>query len=642
MYKRFTLFILSALLCFSLEVKAQQQARIQVIQSQLEQLSATVPGLNSAVQLSVNGVSIQEFVSALAKSNNLSINIDPKLNIRVANIFNNVTALDILVFLAKNYNLDLSFTGSIITISQYQDPNSNIHPIKEIKAKYNPSDNTLSLELENDSLSVVARKVTQLSGKNIVVASGLSGKRVSAFFANAPFETALEKLAFANDIKMVKTNDNFYLFQALGDNEEQYVNGDKNTAIRKVFKPVAPNAAAGNLGLFIRTVGGQKMISLDCNNASIQDLVKSASQEMGKNYFLYSDIKGTITSHVTDISYDNFLSSLFQGTDYTYRIENGNYLIGDRKLEGLRNSRVIMLQKRSIDTIQAMIPVEWKKGVEIKEFREQNTLLLSGAGPQVAELESYIKQLDQLVPVVMIEVTLIDINKGRTVATGISAGVADSVKTGGTVLPGVNYTFGSGSINDFLNRLGGATHLNLGHVTPNFYATINALETNSNVKVHSVPKLSTLNGHTASLSIGSKRYYLIQTQNVLPSLTNPTSIFSQQYNAVEANLVINIKPIVSGDDQVTLGITVNITDFIGTPPTNAPPPTSTSKFESIIRAHNEDMIVLGGLEREEDSDSASGVPLLSRIPILKWLFSSKSKTHTKIVTLVFIKPTIIH
>lgn len=642
MYKRFTLFILSALLCFSLEVNAQQQPRIQVIQSQLEQLSATVPGLNSTVQLSVNGVSIQEFVSALAKSNNLSINIDPKLNIRVVNNFNNVTALDILVFLVKNYNLDISFTGSIITISQYQDPNLNTHPVREIKAKYNLSDNTLSLELENDSLSIVARKITQLSGKNIVVASGLSGKRVSAFFVNAPFETALEKLAFANDIKMLKTNDNFYLFQPLGENEEQYVNGDKNTAVRKVFKPAAPNAAAGNLGLFIRTIGGQKMISLDCNNASIQDLVKSASQEMGKNYFLYSDIKGTITSHVTDISYDNFLSSLFQGTDYTYRIENGNYLIGDRKLEGLRNSKVIMLQNRSIDTVQAMIPVEWKKGVEIKEFREQNTLLLSGPGPQVAELESYIKQLDQLVPMVMIEVTLVDINKGRTVATGISAGVADSVKTGGTVLPGVNYTFGSGSINDFLNRLGGVTHLNLGHVTPNFYATINALESNSNVQVHSVPKLTTLNGHTASLSIGSKRYYLIQTQNVLPSLTNPTSIFSQQYNAVEANLVINIKPIVSGDDQVTLAIKVDITDFIGTPPTNAPPPTSTSKFESIVRAHNEDMIVLGGLEREEDSDTASGVPILSRIPVLKWIFSSKSKTHTKIVTLVFIKPTIIH
>ena len=53
------------------------------------------------------------------------------------------------------------------------------------------------------------------------------------------------------------------------------------------------------------------------------------------------------------------------------------------------------------------------------------------------------------------------------------------------------------------------------------------------------------------------------------------------------------------------------------------------------------MIVLGGLERAEKSDGASGVPLLSRIPVLKWIFSSKSKTNSKVVTIVFIKPSII-
>ncbi|WP_233165696.1 type II and III secretion system protein [Pedobacter sp. ASV12] len=54
------------------------------------------------------------------------------------------------------------------------------------------------------------------------------------------------------------------------------------------------------------------------------------------------------------------------------------------------------------------------------------------------------------------------------------------------------------------------------------------------------------------------------------------------------------------------------------------------------------MIVLGGLERTENSESGSGVPLLSRIPILKWLFSSREKSNAKVVTLVFIKPTILY
>jgi type IV pilus assembly protein PilQ len=642
MQRKFTFSFFILLCFFALHSNAQTQDRINLIQSELEQLSLTVPGLNQQVQLSVNGVSIQEFLSALSKSNNLSINIDQRLNIKVTNNFNNVTALNILVFLAKNYSLDISFTGSIITISPYTDPSLNLHPVKEIKVRYSQTDNTISLELDNDSLYAVARKITRLSGKNLVVTPALMTKKVTAFIAGAPFETAIEKLAYANDFKMVKTSDNFYLLQSLGEGEELYVNGDRNTAVRKTFKPAA-TGTGGNAGVYSKTVpGGQKLISVDATNANIQDLVKSASQEMGKSYFLYSEIKGTITSHVNDITYDNFLSSMFQGTDYTFRLENGIYLIGDRKLEGLRAHRVIQLQNRSIDTIQAMIPTEWRKGVEIREFKEQNTLLLSGSGPQITEIEEFIKQIDKLVPMVLIEVTLLDVRKTRTVTTGISIGTSDSVKTGGTILPGFDYTFSTRSINSFLNGISKITSINIGQVTPTFYARLSALEANNNVNVRSVPKLSTLNGHSATLSIGSTRYYAIRTQNVIPSLTNPTNIFTQQFNKTEANLAINIRPVVSGNDQVTLNIKVEISDFIGNPPDNAPAPTSTSKFESIVRAHNEDMIILGGIERTEGTEVTSGTPILSRIPILKWIFSNRSKTTGKVITVVFIKPTIIH
>lgn len=651
MHKRITLFIcavfwsmLFVLPC--LNAYAQQQTtdpRISQIQEHLQKLAPAVPGINEKVQLSVTGVSIQEFLRALAQSNKLNINIDPKLNFKVYNNFTNETAANILLFLVKEYNLDISFIGSIMTVGPYQDTRPVLVPVKEINARYNEAGGTLSLELNNDSLAAVARKITQVSHKNIVVPSALLNKKINSFFVDAPFQTALEKLAFANGVKVAKTSDNVYVFEPLEEGEEVYINGDKNTDVRRTFKPAAAGASGGTAGLSSRTLPGgkEKLISSDASNASILDLVRSASREMNKNYFLYSDIKGTISTHVSDIGYDNFLSALFQGTDYTFRQENGIYLIGERKLEGLRVNKVIQLQNRSIDTVQAMIPTEWKKGVEIREFREQNTLLLSGSGPQIAEIDSLVRRLDQIVPMVLIEVTLVDIRKNRTVTTGIKAGVADSVKTGGTVMPGLNYTFGSGSINDFLNRLGRATSINLGHVTPNFYVNLAALEANSNVDIRSVPKLSTLNGHAATLSIGSTRYYVTRTQNIYPSVTTTQNVVTEQYNKVNADLAITIRPVVSGDDQVTLNIKVDISDFIGIPPDNAPPPTSTSKFESIIRAHNEDMIVLGGLERTENSSSGSGVPLLSRIPVLKWLFSSRSKTNGKVVTVVFIKPTII-
>ena len=644
---RFT-FIILCLFTFMLQFQianAQDTAasdRERQVESRLRSLAVTVPGLNQKVQMNVSNVSVQEFLRALAQANNLNINIDPSLDFKIYNNFTNETALNVLIFLSKEHALDINLVGSIMSVTRTRLPKPVI-PVKEIKASYNRQNNALTLELNDDTLALVARKITMLSQKNVVVPSTLLAKKVTAFLSDAPFETALEKMAFANDLKVVKTNDNVYVFESLAEGEELFINSDKNTSVRRNLKPlnIGGNSTPGNFRIQSRVAEGKKLISIDAVNVPILDLVKNAAQENNSNYFLYSDLKGSVTSRVNDISFDHLLTSIFQGTEYTYRVENGIYMIGDRKIEGLRAHRLVQLQNRSIDTIQNMIPTEWRRGVEIKEFREQNTILLSGSSPQIAEIESYIKKLDKLVPMILIEVTLIDIRKGKSIKTGISAGVSDTVKTGGNVFPGLNYTFGAKSINSFLSMLGRNNSINIGRVTPNFYVKLNALENNSNVEIRSVPKLSTLNGHSANLSIGSKRYYSTKTQNVIPSLTSQTLI-TQQFTAVDANLEIKIRPTVSGDDQVTLKINVDISDFIGNPPDDAPPPTSTSKFESIIRMKNEEMVVLGGLERTEKSEGGEGVPFLSRIPVLKWLFSSKSKSDSKVVTVVFIKPTIIY
>ena len=450
----------------------------------------------------------------------------------------------------------------------------------------------------------------------------------------------MDKLAFSNEIKMVKTSDNFYLFQPLGENEELYINGDKNTSVRKTFRPASPNNSPGSGQVFSRLVNGQKLISADAVNAPILNLVKQASQELNKNYSLYSDLKGTIDIHVNDIPYDDFLSLLFKDTNYTFQAENGIYLIGDRSIEGLEDIQAIHLQNRSIDTIISMIPAEWKKGIEIKEFREQNTLLLSGSIAQINEMDNLIKQLDVLVPVVLIEVTMIDFRKTRTVATGVSAGVSDSVKTGGSILPGLNFTLSANTVNGFLTTISKFTSINLGHVVPNFYVGLQALENNNNVDIRSIPKLTTMNGHAATLSIGNKLYYKTTIQNLYTTNTT-TSVFNNTYTPVEADLSVDIKPIVSGDDQVTLNIKVNVSDFTSIPSDGSPPPESISKFETSLRVHSEDTILLGGIERNENDLMSSGTPVLSRIPILKWIFSSRTKTWSKVTTVLFIKSTIL-
>src|SRR5215217_2450915 len=383
--KKIIILLLCAFALLS-PAKAQQekQARIDLLEKKLVGLSAFVPGLKQKVQVGLSGVSIQEFLRAMAQSNQLNVNVDPMLNIKVSSNVTNENALNILLFLAKNYDLDINVIGSIITVAPYTAP--VVKPVyvpKDIPVNYNAAAGTLSLELNNDSLVNAARKISRLSGKNIVVPFALNGKMVTGFFNDAPFETALEKLAYANELKMVKTSDNVFVFQPLGEGEELYINGDKNTDVRRNMKPLNNQGNGAAPGGFNIDKKG-KLLNINAANTPIADLVKSAAEEMGINYFLYSELKGNISTKVSDMTFDNFLTAMFNGTEYTYKVENGIYLIGDRRLEGLRRNKVLQLQYRSVDTVMMMIPMELRKGLDIKEFKEQNTLLLSGASPQIA------------------------------------------------------------------------------------------------------------------------------------------------------------------------------------------------------------------------------------------------------------------
>ena len=118
---------------------AQTTDRFVAIEEKLNDLKNDVPGLNEKVDFAISGASLQEFIKTLAESNNLNVSVDPSLNIRVFNNFTNEKVLNILMFLCKEYDLDIRFVGSIMSFSKYIPP-SVIEvkvPTKEIKATYN-------------------------------------------------------------------------------------------------------------------------------------------------------------------------------------------------------------------------------------------------------------------------------------------------------------------------------------------------------------------------------------------------------------------------------------------------------------------------------------------------------------------------
>lgn len=627
---RFTAVVLFFLLAV---IPARAQDRFSGIEKQLRTLSAETPGLNNKVDFSVNGVSIQEFIRGLAVSNNLNVSVEPSLNVKIYNNFSNVTVSDVLVFLCKKYELDITFIGNIMAFSQYTAPPAPVvlPAKKQLKISWDPDKKQVSFDLAADSLPLVARELTRLTKNNIVYAPEIGNKMLNGYIENMPLDKALDKLAFANDLKVTPGDDNIFL---LDKKEKEKEKGSGGSGAGKSNTALPP-------GMLFKTAGG--LIDIEAVNTPIGDIVGAVSKELGHDFFLFSEMKGNTTLKMQQASYEQFLKNIFNGTDYTYKKQNNIYLLGDRNLEGLRMTKVIQLRYRTVDKLLDFIPADLKKNVDLKVFPDLNSLILSGSQPRIEEIETFLRDVDKVVPVVLIEVIIIDVNNTYSLSTGIEAGLSNSntPPSQNTVMPGVDVTFDANAINTLITGLNGLGIINLGRVGPDFYVRLRAMEEQGILKVRSTPKLSTLNGNEASMSIGRTEYYLEESNNVIGS-QNPQNIITRTFKPVTADLAVKINPMVSGDEQITLDVSVKQSSFTARITSTAPPGTISRNFESLIRVKNQEMVLLGGLEETSLNETGKGTPVLSRIPVLKWLFSSRIRAKSKTKLVIFIKPTVIY
>lgn len=615
----------------------KSQDRFMAMENHLIRLTPDMPGLDEKVELSVNGVSLQEFLRGLGTAHNLNLSVDPGVTGTVVYNIANARVADVLVFIARQYELDMKFYGSIISISKYvQEVEKPKLVLRRPKVSYDNQTSFLSLELKGDSLDRVAEEITRTSMHNIILSPEVKGKTIHVFIQNRPFDNALDKMALANGLRVTKTNDNFYYI-------EKEDTGGKTTADKKDFRSGEKDSKKDeNSNLQVKKLA-ENIISVSANNVSLNDIIGTVSRELLANYFLYTELKGNASLYIENVSYDEFLGYLFNGTDYTYKFQDGVYLIGERKLEGLRVTELIQLKYRMVETVNEHIPAQLKEGIEIKEFKDLNGLIVTASAPRMRELKNFLMQVDQVVPMVLCEVLIVDIKKSTIVSTGITAGLGTApATTGGTILNGVDFTLSSQSINNLIDGINGFGSINLGYVTPEFYIKIKALEDDGYLKMRSTPRLATLNGHDADLTIGKTEYYLEVNNNVVNNGVNQNILQTQQYKSVNADLTVKIKPFVSADEQITLEIDVQQSDFTGKISSTAPPGSVKRHFKSMVRVKDGEMILLGGLEDNKKNDATTGIPLLSRIPIIRWFFSNRTKQRSNDKLSIFIKPTVIY
>jgi len=629
-----TIFIF-LVLCTSFvgETQAQKYSE-EGLRTRLDSMSLRHPGLNNTVQLNVSSLPLSELVNSIAFENNLNISVDPGINQLISYNFYDAQIKDVLVFLYLNFEVEFAFVGSIISIEKRvkKEQPKVIAPPKEVDVSYNSANKFLSLNLRNDTLWQVTEAITKESGMNFILDPNVRNEPVNAYLLNRPHEQVLEMFARSNGLELIQGPDFFELRK-----------GDGTSTAGSPKGSGSPYVSGSKNGDFVLTKNDVGTIDVFARNVELADLLQAAAAETGIHYVLYSPLQGKVNLDLKDVRFDELIQMVFNGTPYSLKYEDKIYVIGESKAETMRSTQLIRLENRTIESVQMAIPKDALDGIEVKEFPELNGLIVTGTAAKISNLKNFISQIDVVVPMVQIDVMLLFSARGSQVSTGIRAGIRDQpTTTSGDILPGVDLELGSESINNILNTISGFGLVNLGQVTENFYVSLKALESNNIVEIESTPKISTLNGHEASISIGETTYYQESQVNVQTSVTNQGVLQSRQWKSIDANLAVTIKPFVSADEHVTLTITVEQDDFSSKVDPSSPPNITTQTFESMVRVKNGELILLGGLERKKKSDSGSGVPFFSRIPVLKWFFSSRAKEREKSKLHILIRPVVTY
>ncbi|MEX0288098.1 MAG: type II secretion system protein GspD [Flavobacteriaceae bacterium] len=703
--------------------QGQETKHIQDIKNNLEVLAIENPSFNQTLKLEVNvaNATLANFLMAVSKMHGLNLSVAPDVgNINIINNFANVTVRDLLVFLCKEYNLTIDFTGSILSISRYNEP-PPIPVEKTINVDYNPISDLISLDLNNDPLDKVFRKIMEDSKKNLLYNNALKNQLLYGLLKDVPFDKAMEKLADLNGLDHSKSRDGFYLFSSAVNEDSNEIRGMNPGTYYEVLDTV------------------NKILNVDFKNSQVAQIIESISHDLKLDVYTATPLEeaGEVTFNARGIYFDDLLTHIFESREttapvipqqdnpnngrnrpaqnrpaitvaknFTFKKENNIYFFGTTDQLSLRKVEIVQMMHRSVEllsdpsyhsggmrtagrtsqgginyfggtgtngfqggpqgfnnnrrdlqiqnnqfneydtNVEALVnilPDEIKSDLDIKVDFELNSFFVGGPAAKIERFKNFIKEIDRPVPVVLIEVMIIEVRKSSLVETGISWGIGEEpVATRGNLYPSTDITLGAKTINKVIGGFDGFGSFNIGKVVPEFFATIKAMEENGNIKIRSTPKLSTLNGHRANLSIGETTYYVITNQNFFGAQI-PTSSEIRNYAPIDAELGVSIKPLVSGDGQVTLDISVIQSDFSGERiEDDAPPGLTSREFSSIIRMQNQDLAILGGLEEKIKNDSGSGVPLLARVPVIKWLFSKRKREDTKQKLTILIKPTVIY
>ena len=289
-----------------------------------------------------------------------------------------------------------------------------------------------------------------------------------------------------------------------------------------------------------------------------------------------------------------------------------------------------------------------------------NSLIITADTDEMAALESVITRLDIRRAQVLIEAIIVEMemtegqelglqwlfaNDSGLYGGNISNSTAQqrrNAELAGALLPdNGSEVIDTRSVAGALASTPGAT-LGWGMVDESLTMTVilNALETQGNANILSTPSLLTLDNEEAFITVGQEVPFVTGSYSNTGSANGASNPF-QTIERQSVGITLKVTPQINEGDSVVLDIVQEVSSISAQILAASDVITNERKIETKVLANDSDILVLGGLVKDDIQDSTQGIPLLSDIPLLGRLFRNDVVSVTKSNLLVFIRPTII-
>ncbi len=290
------------------------------------------------------------------------------------------------------------------------------------------------------------------------------------------------------------------------------------------------------------------------------------------------------------------------------------------------------------------------KDIKVVADKSTNSLVVTARPDEFEALSNIVSKLDVVRKQVFIEALIMEVNSEASFAFGINwaaAGeVGDVTLIGGVSLNGGAVSLGSNKMASLPSGISIGAILKdaftVGNTTYNIQSILNAVKGNTDVEVLSTPQLLTLDNEEASVEVVDNIPFTKES-----TTRNDNDFTTQSMDYKDVGVKLKITPRISDDGSLRLEVeqeVSRVTQGLITL-TNGEqlvaPTTRKRLVKTTILLQDGQTAVIGGLLDDQKSYNQSEVPGLGSIPVLGWLFKSRSKDTSRTNLFIFITPKVI-